>query len=313
MIRRVALTAFLVSVTATAFSGSRPDEMERVLERGQELDTLHEACAKKEADACSRLADIYVFGGGVALRPEKAREFLRGICALDRHAPDPCLAAAVGLACRRLAQIYERGEGTKKEELFAAGYDRIGSKRGDAVSSVALSRMLEAGTPLPKDLARAHAPLRLACGQANTLSTKCGMTEARVSEYQKVATEACESLHDADNPETAPSEWTADAADGTLEVCKPGEHGISEPRKIHEQVPSYPRDARSARVQGKVLLRAFIDVDGHVVDLTVVSSPNESLTKAAIATVWQWVYAPTLVDGMPLPTRMTVTVTFRLS
>ena len=47
-----------------------------------------------------------------------------------------------------------------------------------------------------------------------------------------------------------------------------------------------------------------VKVDGLVID------PND---QAAIDAVKQWVYTPTLLNGVPVPVIMTVTVNFRLS
>jgi TonB family protein len=272
---------------------------------GKTIDKLQETCFDRGADSCAQLADLYIFGDGVALRPEKAREFLSRFCALDRQPHDPCLDGAVGLTCRRLAEIYERGEGTGKDELLAAGYYRIGSKRGDAVSSAALARMLEAGASLPKDAVRARAQLQKACGQKGFLTRECGLTEPRVAEYDKAVAAACDGL--------APEERASAAAPGRDDGDEIAKHvgQIREPRKVHDQLPTYPHPPGG--VQGDVVLAAYVDVDGHVKRMTVVSSPNEMLTKAAIAAVRQWVYTPTLLDGIPVPVTMTVTVTFRLS
>jgi protein TonB len=38
-----------------------------------------------------------------------------------------------------------------------------------------------------------------------------------------------------------------------------------------------------------------------------------SLERAAIEAVRQWVYTPTLLNGVPVPVMMTVTVNFKLS
>src|SRR5947208_2136071 len=81
---------------------------------GKELDKLQDACKKGQAGTCSRLADIHIFGNGVALRPQKARSFLSQVCSLDTEKPEACWSGAVGLACRRLADMYAHGEGVEK-------------------------------------------------------------------------------------------------------------------------------------------------------------------------------------------------------
>jgi periplasmic protein TonB len=86
---------------------------------------------------------------------------------------------------------------------------------------------------------------------------------------------------------------------------------IQAPRKIVNVAPVYPSIAQSNRVQGKVVLEALIDVDGHV-DHVRVLEPVPLLTDAAITAVRQWVFTPTKLNGQPVQVIMTVTVDFRM-
>jgi periplasmic protein TonB len=85
--------------------------------------------------------------------------------------------------------------------------------------------------------------------------------------------------------------------------------GIRQPAKIRDVQPAYPTIAQSARVQGVVILEAIIGVDGRVQEARVLRS-IPLLDQAALAAVRQWVYTPTLLNGVPVPIVMTVTVTF---
>jgi protein TonB len=76
--------------------------------------------------------------------------------------------------------------------------------------------------------------------------------------------------------------------------------------------PVYPADAKAAGVQGLVFLEAYIDTDGSVANLTVLRSPDDRLTQAALDAVSQWKYTPTRLNGAPVPVMMTVTVNFTL-
>ena len=87
---------------------------------------------------------------------------------------------------------------------------------------------------------------------------------------------------------------------------------IKEPGKIHHVPPSYPEIAQLARIQGIVVLEAVIGVSGVVEDVRVVRG-IALLNDAATAAVRQWRYTPTLLNGIPVPVIMTVTVHFRLS
>ena len=69
--------------------------------------------------------------------------------------------------------------------------------------------------------------------------------------------------------------------------------------------------AQQARVQGVVIIEATIGVDGSVDSARVLRSVP-LLDEAALEAVRQWVYTPTLLNGVPVPVIMTVTVQFTL-
>jgi TonB family protein len=76
-------------------------------------------------------------------------------------------------------------------------------------------------------------------------------------------------------------------------------------------VPRYPPEASAARVQGVVIAEVVIDTSGNVTDAKVVRS-IPLLDEAALQAVRNWHYAPSVVNGQPVPVRMTVTVNFSL-
>jgi len=86
---------------------------------------------------------------------------------------------------------------------------------------------------------------------------------------------------------------------------------IKAPRKVKDAAPSYPDIAKQARVQGVVILEAIIDPAGNVTNVRVLRS-IPLLDQSAIAAVKQWKYEPTMLNGVPVPIVMTVTVNFAL-
>ena len=84
---------------------------------------------------------------------------------------------------------------------------------------------------------------------------------------------------------------------------------IKAPTKIKDVKPVYPAIARSARVAGVVTIEATIGPDGKVIDATVVRS-IPLLDEAALDAVRQWEYTPTLLNGVAVPVRVTVTINF---
>jgi periplasmic protein TonB len=86
---------------------------------------------------------------------------------------------------------------------------------------------------------------------------------------------------------------------------------IRPPTKTKDVRPVYPPIAQSARVQGVVIIEATIGADGKVKDAKVLRS-IPLLDQAAVDAVKQWVFTPTLLNGVPVPVIMTVTVNFTL-
>jgi protein TonB len=86
---------------------------------------------------------------------------------------------------------------------------------------------------------------------------------------------------------------------------------IRPPTKVKNVNPVYPSIAQSARVQGVVIVEATIGPDGKVSDARVLRS-IPLLDQAALDAVRQWVFTPTLLNGVPVPVIMTVTVNFTL-
>jgi TonB family protein len=76
--------------------------------------------------------------------------------------------------------------------------------------------------------------------------------------------------------------------------------------------PIYPPQGMQSRMQGSVVLYALISRKGDISDLEIVSSPDPSLTAAAMDSVRKWKYEPPLLNGKPVETETTITVNFNL-
>jgi protein TonB len=86
---------------------------------------------------------------------------------------------------------------------------------------------------------------------------------------------------------------------------------IKEPKKLRHVDPVYPRIAAMARVQGIVILECLLSPEGRVADVKVLQG-IPLLDEAAVLAVKQWVFTPTLFNGVPVPAIMTVNVRFAL-
>ncbi len=80
---------------------------------------------------------------------------------------------------------------------------------------------------------------------------------------------------------------------------------------IHEVPPVYPLVAKTAHIQGTVVLHAIIAKNGSIKKLTYISGPP-LLMRAAMDAVRQWRYKPMLLNGKPVEVDTTITVVFNL-
>jgi protein TonB len=81
---------------------------------------------------------------------------------------------------------------------------------------------------------------------------------------------------------------------------------------IHRVQPEYPALARTARIQGEVVLRAIISSTGSIENLHVLSG-HPMLVASAVNAVLQWRYRPYVLNGNPVEVETQVTVRFILS
>jgi protein TonB len=88
--------------------------------------------------------------------------------------------------------------------------------------------------------------------------------------------------------------------------------GVSQGLIIRKVQPNYPPLARSARIQGNVLLAAVISKDGAIEGLHVISG-HPMLVPAALDAVKQWKYKPYLLNGDAVEVETQITVIFSLS
>jgi TonB family protein len=75
--------------------------------------------------------------------------------------------------------------------------------------------------------------------------------------------------------------------------------------------PVYPPEAREALVEGQVKLRIRIGRDGRVIDAEVLNG-DPLLVDAAMESVKQWLYEPTVLNGVPVEVITQVDVNFTL-
>ena len=87
---------------------------------------------------------------------------------------------------------------------------------------------------------------------------------------------------------------------------------MSEGDLIHKILPVYPPLARSARIQGQVVLQAVISKQGVIENLKVLAG-HPMLAPAAIEAVRQWRYRPYVLNNEAVEVETQITVNFSLA
>ncbi len=81
---------------------------------------------------------------------------------------------------------------------------------------------------------------------------------------------------------------------------------------IHKVEAEYPEEARRARIEGVVILEAVINKDGTVGEIEIIKSAHPSLDEASIKAVKQYKFIPGKINGKPVRSFFTVSITFTL-
>ncbi len=87
--------------------------------------------------------------------------------------------------------------------------------------------------------------------------------------------------------------------------------GVTQGLLMKQVKPEYPPLAKSARIQGSVVLHAVIGKDGKVQGVQVISG-HPMLASAAVNAVKQWKYKPYVLNGQPVEIDTNITVNFKL-
>jgi TonB family protein len=106
----------------------------------------------------------------------------------------------------------------------------------------------------------------------------------------------------AENPPTPPPAPRRIRVGGLVEAAK----------LIFQPKPDYPTSAKNQGMEGPVILRAVIGMNGQILSLSPRSGPDPVLIKSAMDAVRQWRYQPTLLNGVPVEVVTTIMVDFQL-
>ena len=84
---------------------------------------------------------------------------------------------------------------------------------------------------------------------------------------------------------------------------------LKAPQLVKKVDPVYPLLAKEARLSGLIILEATVDTTGRVREVTVLRGAP-IFDDPAMDAVRQWVYRPLLLNGIPTPFVLTVTLKF---
>lgn len=88
--------------------------------------------------------------------------------------------------------------------------------------------------------------------------------------------------------------------------------GVTQGLLLRQVKPNYPQLARTARIQGAVLLQAEISKNGDIQNLRVISG-HPMLIQSALEAVKQWKYKPYYLNGEPVEVETQIQVNFSLA
>ena len=88
--------------------------------------------------------------------------------------------------------------------------------------------------------------------------------------------------------------------------------GFKYPVPLSQVEAEYSHEARSAKLEGFVLVSVLITEDGLSTNAQVIRPLGEGLDEKALQAVSKWRFRPAVMDGIPAPCHITVMVDFRL-
>lgn len=95
------------------------------------------------------------------------------------------------------------------------------------------------------------------------------------------------------------------------DVLRPGKE-VTTPVVVSERKPGYTPAALQGKTQGRVKLECVVLPDGTVGDVRMVERLHPQLDEASVRALRQWKFKPGTKDGVAVPVRVEVEMTFAL-
>lgn len=253
--------------------------------RAQDAETVNLIRAGEEAVRRAQYADADVLYAKAAARGDSAEQAPALWYLGTRAAGQGNRLAATGFF-ERLVRIDPRGPYAARSLTWMANLKQDDPAAAEALFKQALS-IVQAGTRDGQETARGYAFLMRRQGR---------LEEAKSLEEAWARGVPVETK--------ASSELPA----GVYRVGG----DVRAPALLMKMEPQYTEEARSAKVQGTVVLQVDIDLAGTPGNFEVVRSLELGLDQKAIEAVRQWRFKPGTRGGTPVTVRATIEVNFRL-
>ena len=183
-----------------------------------------------------------------------------------------------------------------------AALDRAATDRAGQYAAESLKAAQDARTALDVELKAQEGKWIKSYGKTKELAV------AAKAAGDKAAADAVAGKEKADAVAAKKADAAAARAKARIAPLRIGGQ-IQAPQKIKDVKAMYPAMAKSAGVAGTVTIEATIGPDGKVIDATVLRS-IPLLDQAALDAVRLWEYTPSLLNGVPVPVLVTVTINF---
>jgi TonB family protein len=84
-----------------------------------------------------------------------------------------------------------------------------------------------------------------------------------------------------------------------------------EPKPVSRVYPRYPEFAKEARIEGRVVLRVWVDTNGEVINVKITEGVT-GLNEAAVEAIKHWKFRPARMNGKPVASSLEIPLEFHL-
>lgn len=166
----------------------------------------------------------------------------------------------------------------------------------------------QAVKPAAMDASKQVAP-QPTLAPATTTSAPIVKTSAAVSDKPAAPSTEQKNVNSGAKPAEAKQVEEQPAKQIAKPLLKPVSGGVLNGKALNLPKPTYPAQARSARISGVVVVEVVIDINGKVISARAVSGPV-LLQQTAVQAAYQAKFSPTILSGQPVKVVGTINYNF---